>query len=107
MGPAFEIVEPQQPWPWRTMLNRCDDATLTRIIGPGVTGIFCHPMGNPAASSYDHKREHHAKHCGVPFEDVTAHQQMSPCGLSYSTVVSVKQSDCTRTRRTERLPLRT
>ena len=42
-GPAFSMVEPQQPWSWRKMLNRFDDDTLTRIIGPGVTGIFCQP----------------------------------------------------------------
>ena len=43
-GPAFSMVEPQQPWSWRKMLNRFDDDTLTRIIGPGVTAIFCQPM---------------------------------------------------------------
>ena len=43
-GPASEIVEPQQPWSWRKFLNRFDDDLLTRIIGPGVTGIFCQPM---------------------------------------------------------------
>ena len=69
-GPAFEMVEPQQPWSWRKMLNRFDDDTLTRIIGPGVTGVFCQPMGHPGASSNDHKREHFAKHGGVRFADV-------------------------------------
>ena len=70
-GPAFEMVEPQQPWSWRKMLNRFDDDTLTRIIGPGVTGIFCMPMQSMAgASSNDHKREHFAKHGGVRFADV-------------------------------------
>ena len=69
-GPAFSMVEPQQPWSWRKMLNRFDDDTLTRIIGPGVTGIFCLPMQSMAgASSYDHKREHFAKHGGVRFAD--------------------------------------
>ena len=69
-GPAFSMVEPQQPWSWRKMLNRFDDHTLTRIIGPGVTGIFCLPMQSMAgASSYDHKREHFAKHGGVRFAD--------------------------------------
>ena len=69
-GPAFSMVEPQQPWSWRKMLNRFDDATLTRIIGPGVTGIFCLPMQSMAGvSSYDHKREHFAKHGGVRFAD--------------------------------------
>ena len=51
-------------------MNRFDDDTLTRIIGPGVTGIFCQPMGHPGAPSYDHKREHFAKHGGVRFADV-------------------------------------
>ena len=60
-GPAFSMGEPQQPWSWRKMLNRFDDDTLERIIGPGVVGIFCQPMGQPEASSYDHKREHFAK----------------------------------------------
>ena len=79
-GPAFEMVEPQQPWSWRKMLNRFDDDTLTRIIGPGVTAIFCQPMQSMeqsmagasdiitcllASSSCDHKREHIAKHGGV------------------------------------------
>ena len=68
MGQHFSMVEPQQPWSWRKTLNRFDDDTLTRIIGPGVTGIFCQPMGNPAAPSYDHKREHFATH--VRFADV-------------------------------------
>ena len=68
-GPAFSMVEPQQPWSWRKMLNRFDDATLTRIIGPGVTGIFCLPMHSAGASSYDHRREHFARHGGVRFAD--------------------------------------
>ena len=71
-GPAFSMVEPQQPWSWRKFLNRFDDHTLTRIIGPGVTGIFCLPIrpdGVPGASSYDHKREHFATHGGVRFAD--------------------------------------
>ena len=64
-GPAFSMVEPQQPWSWRMMLNRFDDDTLTRIIGPGVTGIFCQPMlclkrisdqCTLVESSYDHRR---------------------------------------------------
>ena len=67
---AFEMVEPQQPWSWRKMLNRFDDATLTRIIGPGVTGSFCQPIGRPGASSYDHMREHVAKHGRVRVADV-------------------------------------
>ena len=54
-------------------MNRFDDDTLTRIIGPGVTGIFCLPIGPDGiltgASSYDHKREHFAKHGGVRFAD--------------------------------------
>ena len=79
-GPAFEIVEPRQPWSWRKMLTRLDDATLTRTIGPGVTAIFCQPMQSMeqimagasdiitcllASCSCDHKREHIAKHGGV------------------------------------------
>ena len=62
-------------------MNRFDDDTLTRIIGPGVTGIFCEPIiqlrpqaGDHkcllALSSYDHKREHFAKHGGVRVADV-------------------------------------
>ena len=54
-------------------MNRFDDDTLTRIIGPGVTGIFCQPMQvwdqSGCRSSYDHKREHFAKHGGVRFAD--------------------------------------
>ena len=69
-GPAFSMVEPQQPWSWRKMLDRFDDDTLTRIIGPGVTGIFCQPMGHPGASSDNHKREHFAKHGGLRSADV-------------------------------------
>ena len=46
-------------------MNRFDDDTLTRIIGPGVTGIFCQPMLSlePISdritlvrTSYDHMR---------------------------------------------------
>ena len=51
-------------------MDRFDDDTLTRIIGPGVTAIFCQPMGRPGASSYDHKREHFAKHGGVRVAEV-------------------------------------
>ena len=51
-------------------MKRFDDANLRRIIGPGVTAIFCQPMGKPGASSNDHKREHVAKHGGVRFADV-------------------------------------
>ena len=69
-GPAFEMVEPKQPWPWRKMLNRFDDATLARIIGNGVIGIVCKPIGEPERACYDHQREHFAKHGGVRFADV-------------------------------------
>ena len=64
-GSAYSMVEPQQPWSWRKMLNRFDDDTLTRIIGPGVTGIFCQPMlclkriserVTLVETSYDYKR---------------------------------------------------
>ena len=55
-------------------MNRLDDATLRRIIGCGVTGIFCQPMEvwdhHGCRSSYDHKREHFGKHGGVRFADV-------------------------------------
>ena len=46
-------------------MNRFDDDTLTRIIGPGVTGIFCQPMlclkriserVTLVETSYDYKR---------------------------------------------------
>ena len=46
-------------------MNRFDDDTLTRIIRPGVTGIFCQPMlclkrisdqCTLVETSYDHKR---------------------------------------------------
>ena len=67
-GPAFELVEPQQQWSWRKMLNRFDDVNLRRIIGPGITGIFCKPMGNPLARSYDHRRQHFAHR--VSFADI-------------------------------------
>ena len=50
-------------------MNRFDDDTLRRIIGPGVTAVFCQPMGQPDASSYDHKREHFARHGGVRFAE--------------------------------------
>ena len=50
-GPAFSMVEPQQQWSWRKMLNRFDDATLKRIIGSGVAGILCQPMSIPGAST--------------------------------------------------------
>ena len=78
MGPAFSMVEPQQPWPWRKMLNRFDDDALTRTIGPGVAGIFCQPMGHPGAPSYDRRREHFAKHGGVRFADVGGKPQRVP-----------------------------
>ena len=67
-GPAFSMVEPQQPWSWRKMMNRLDAATLKRVIGDGVTGIFCQPIGtSEGASSYDHRREHFARHGGARF----------------------------------------
>ena len=28
-GPASEMVEPQQPWSWRKLLNRFEDASLS------------------------------------------------------------------------------
>ena len=28
-GPASEMVEPQQPWTWRKLLNRFEDARLS------------------------------------------------------------------------------
>ena len=28
-GPEFELVEPQQQWSWRKMLNRFEDASLS------------------------------------------------------------------------------
>ena len=67
-GPEFELVEPQQEWSWRRMLNRFDDVNLRRIIGPGITGIFCKPMGNPLARRYDHRRRHFAHR--VSFADI-------------------------------------
>ena len=67
-GPEFELVEPQQEWSWRRMLNRFDDVNLRRIIGPGITGIFYKPMGNPLARSYDHRRQHFAHR--VSFADI-------------------------------------
>ena len=67
-GPEFELVEPQQEWSWRRMLNRFDDVNLRRIIGPGITGIFCKPMGNPLARSFDHRRQHFAHR--VSFADI-------------------------------------
>ena len=49
-------------------MNRFDDVNLRRIIGPGITGIFCKPMGNALAPSYDHKRTHVATR--VSFADI-------------------------------------
>ena len=79
-GPAFSMGEPQQPWSWRKMLNRFDDDTLERIIGPGVVGIFCQPMGQPEASGYDHKREHFAKKQSVAVY-LLRQMLLSPCGI--------------------------
>ena len=66
MCPHFQWLNHKKPWSWRKMLNRFDDAmVMARIIGPGVTGIFCQPMlclkrisdqCTLVESSYDHKR---------------------------------------------------
>ena len=96
-GPEFELVEPQQELPWRRMLNRFDDVNLRRIIGPVITGIFCKPMGNALAPSYDHRRQHSAHR--VSFADIDGEPPCIPCGILSSSVLTVKRSDCTRTRR--------
>ena len=68
-------------------MNRFDDDLLTRIIGPGVTGIFCQPMlclerisdqCTLVATSYDHKRGRFAvvdgKLAPVPEWDFVIHR---------------------------------
>ena len=64
-GPAFELVDPEQPWSWRGMLNCFDDETLRRLVGPGITGICCMPL----PGTYDHARLHAAVALGEVFDD--------------------------------------
>ena len=39
-GPASEMVEPQQPWSWRKMLNRFDDARR-HVIMSDAPAMIC------------------------------------------------------------------
>jgi hypothetical protein len=64
-GMAFELVDPEQPWSWRGMLNCFDDETLRRLVGPGITGICCMPL----PGTYDHARLHAAVALGTVFDD--------------------------------------
>ena len=57
VGMEYELQEPKQPWSWRRMLAGFNDATLERIVGPGVRRIVCMPI----TGSYDHKRHHAAR----------------------------------------------
>ena len=59
---AYELREPEQPWSWRRMLNGMSDATLERVVGPGIVGIRCQPIHG----SYDHSRRHVAKELRYP-----------------------------------------
>ena len=102
-GPAFSMVEPQQPWSWRKTLNRFDDDTLTRIIGPGVTAIFCQPMQimeqimagakhggsirhNYVSSGVIQLRPQAGAYCkswrcNYVLQTLTVNQRVSPCGI--------------------------
>ena len=53
----YELQEPKQPWSWRRMLAGFNDATLERIVGPGVRRIVCMAI----TGSYDHTRHHAAR----------------------------------------------
>ena len=53
----YELTEPEQPWPWRRMLNGMRPETLERVVGPGIIGICCKPIHG----SYDQARRHAAK----------------------------------------------
>ena len=64
-GMAFELVEPEQPWSWRGMLQGFDDETLRRLVGPGITGICCMPL----PGTYDHARQSAAVALGQKFDD--------------------------------------
>ena len=59
----YELQEPKQPWSWRRMLAGFNDATLERIVGPGVRRIVCMAI----AGSYDHKRHHAARMAQRPY----------------------------------------
>lgn len=82
--------EPEQRWPWRKMMSRLDDATLKRIIGDGITGIFCQPI--PCC---DHKRDQFATHGGehvvpiahAPVWDVVTHRCDGGRARAHSTGV--------------------
>ena len=80
-GPAFSMVEPQQPWSWRKMLNRFDDDTLERIIGPGVTGVFCQPMGHPGASVTTTSGSILQSMAVYVLQTLTVNHRLSPCGI--------------------------
>ena len=57
VGMEYELQQPRQPWSWRRMLAGFIDATLERIVGPGVGRIVCMSI----TGSYDHKRHHAAR----------------------------------------------
>ena len=57
-------------------MNRFDDVNLRRIIGPGITGIFCKPMGSPLSPSYDNRRKHFAHR--VSFADIDGEPECIP-----------------------------
>ena len=57
VGMEYELQQPGQPWSWRRMLAGFNDATLERIVGPGVRRIVCMSI----TGSYDHKRHHAAR----------------------------------------------
>ena len=64
-GMRFELVDPEQPWSWRGMLNCFSDETLQKVVGPGITGICCMPL----PGTYDHARLHAAKELRIVFDD--------------------------------------
>ena len=82
-GPAFTMGEPQQPWSWRKMLNRFDDCTLRRIIGPGVVAIFCEPIGHKDACGLKHPV---TTTSGSILQGMAVYvlrkRLLSPCGMS-------------------------
>ena len=57
VGMEYELQQPRQPWSWRRMLAGFNDATLERIVGPGVRRIVCMSI----RGRYDHKRHHAAR----------------------------------------------
>ena len=64
-GMDYSLVDPEQPWSWRRMLNAFGDDTLQKIVGDGITNISCKPI----PGSYDHKRRHAAKVLGKAYPE--------------------------------------